>query len=133
MASTAGLAKLEPRFLVLLQERGVSEPVMIKIADSGCCEVEVYSNIATPKEKVQDFSKQVIGVDPSANAADFIVRCKLLTVWESCNTRIEVESKSDAERQISNFPPQLIPDDYVAARTAFEASQATSPESSRRT
>ena len=52
--------------------------------------------------------------------AEFALKAKLLSIWESGCVRIEV-NKASAERQIANLPPQITPDEYGAAKWAFEA------------
>ena len=122
-----GLEKLEPRFISLLQERNVPEVVMLRFAAAECLDVPIYGNIGKDKEAVEDFLKAVIEVDPTQRPGDFILKAKLLTVWESCRTRIDVENKVSAERQLANLPPQVAPEEYEMAKRAFEASQGCQP------
>ena len=130
-ASTApasdGLGKLEPRFLAMLQERLIPELVMQKFVDADILEIAVYGNIGSAKDKVEEFLKLVVDVDPALRPADFALKAKLLTIWESCRTRIEVENKTSAERQVANLPPQISPDEYEAAKRSFEALQGYQP------
>ena len=119
--------KLEPRFIAMLQERGIPEPVMLKLAVADCVDVPIYGNIGIDKKDVEAFLLAVIDVDPSQRPADYILKSKFITVWESCWSRIDVENQTTAERQLANLPPQIAPDDYEMAKRAFEASQGFQP------
>ena len=88
---------------------------MQKFETAECLEIKVYGNIGTDKKDVESFLTAVIDVDPTQRPADFILRAKLLTVWESCRSRMDVENKANAERQIANPQPQITPDDYEMA------------------
>lgn len=123
----AGLEKLEPRFLTLFQECHVPDPVILKFAAADCCEISVYGNIGSDKKDVEGVLQAVVDVDPTQRPADFILRAKLLTVWEACRTRMDVENKDNAERHISNLPPRITPDEYEMTKRPFEASQGYQP------
>ena len=125
--AAAGVGKLEPRFHALMQERQIPEPIMLKFVDAEILEIAVFGNVGSSKDKVEEFLKLVIDVDPSLRPAEFALKAKLLTIWESCRTRIEVEAKTSAERQVANLPPQISPDEYEAAKRSFEALQGYQP------
>ena len=61
----AGLGKLEPRFIAMLQERGIPEAVMLKLAAAECLDVPIYGNIGIDKKDVEAFLLAAIDVDRS--------------------------------------------------------------------
>ena len=118
--AAAGLDKLEPCSLALMQERHIPEPIMLKFVAAEILEIAVYGNVGSSKEKGEEFLKLVIDVDPLLRPAEFALKAKLLSIWESCRTRIEVETKTSAERPVDILPPQISPDEYKAAKRSFE-------------
>ena len=127
LAPAGGLEALEPRFLAILTSAGVPEATMKKLGTDGFDSVAIFGNVASTREKMETFLKDVVGVDPSMRPADYLLLSKMLTAWDACRTRQEVEMKHNAERAISQLAPQISTADYELAIQAFERMEGYEP------
>ena len=124
---STGLAALEPRFLSIMTSAGVPEAKMEELGTKGYKTVGLYGNVAATREKMEGFLKAVLNVDPAADAQDYLLLAQLLTAWDGCRARVEVETRHNAERAVNQLSPQLSSTDYELAVQAFERMQGYEP------
>ena len=124
---SSGIGALEPRFISILTSAGVPEAKMEEIGIKGFKTANVFGNVATTRERMEAFLKSVLGVDPAARADDYLLLSQLITAWDACKARTEVELKHNAERALQQLAPQIAPADYELAIQAFERSEGYEP------
>ena len=122
-----GLAALEPRFLSISTSAGVDSQTMTDMGTKGFDSLAIFTNVAATRGKMEIFLKDVLGVDPSARPEDYLKLSKLLTAWDACRSRADVEMKHNAERAVNQLAPQISTAEYELSIQAFERSEGYEP------
>ena len=122
-----GVAKIEPRLLSILTTAGVPSQTMEDMGTKGFDSVAIYGNVAATRERMEDFLKAVLNVDPGSRPEDYLLLLKLLTAWDACRTRVEVELRHNAERAVNQLAPQISTADCELAIQAFERMEGYEP------
>ena len=107
VVAITGRNKLEPRFLSILTSARVPEAQMDLLGDGDFDTAAIFANVARNDAAFESFCKDVLNVDPAVRPADFLLRARLTTAWESCKTRSAVETRAEAERAAQQLPPQI--------------------------
>ena len=115
-----GRSKLDSRFAALLAQHNVPEAIWDLLGDQGVDNAHLFGNLSTKEEKMHDFFKRSLLIDPDANIAHLVTQGKLTMLWEACRLRHQVQSKEKAEREVAQLPPQVTVGDFDTARRAYE-------------
>ena len=117
-----GKDKIESKLLALLMNANVKEDTLNKLGDCEVNTVLLYANIGTCKDSFKKFLELPEIDIKGDNLAGMTEQAKLIGVWRSLQTVVEVEDKAAAERQQLNLPPTLSKKDIDVLRKLFESS-----------
>ena len=117
---TSGRAKLEGKFLSMLEDAGVSEEICNKLGESGCNSSMLFGGITEDEKEMILYLQGACNLDVTQRADDFLPRARLLIVWKACKARQEFEVKHSAQRAVENLPPQATDQDFGLAKEALE-------------
>ena len=117
----AGVSRLEHRLLSMLIEAMVPQAQIEALANADVTTSALLGAIASDRAQFETFCKDLLNLDPTARAADFLPRAKLIMVWDRCRQVEAVESKAAAERAQLQLPPQVALGELEAAKQALEA------------
>ena len=116
-----GREKLEPRFLTMLIQAKVPEATCDALGTAEVDSAALFGSLCPSREEMCVYFKRVLLIDPDARDTDFVIRARLLMVWESCKTRANVESTAAAERAVAQLPAQITVGDFETSRAAYES------------
>ena len=123
---TENIAKIDARFLAMLQGLNVEETVMARMAELGVINTTTLHTLVDDRKGLRAFLLDACGIDPRPAAAGggwkhTVEAGKIVSAWEASSKRVEVETKRDAERLASNLPPQLTGEEVLLLKQQFEA------------
>ena len=117
-----GKEKLEPRLFAALQNANAKDDTLDKLGDADVVSVILFANLADDRESFRKImEKPEIGVK-SGTLAGSLEQAKLVAVWNSLRTTVEVEDKANAERMQLALPPTISMKDLQAQKKIFEPS-----------
>ena len=114
------IAKLDSRFHAMLTTLGCHTDTLARLGELGVHSFRALHTIGDDRKDVREFCKNDLGLDRAEGTPHTLEQGKLVSAWEQSATKIDVETKRDAERQSANLPPQLTDEDLTLLRTAFE-------------
>ena len=114
------IAKLDSRFHAMLTTLGCHTDTLARLGELGVHSFRALHTIGDDRKDVREFCKNDLGLDRAEGTPHTLEQGKLVSAWEQSATKIDVETKRDAERQSPNLPPQLTDEDLTLLRTAFE-------------
>ena len=127
LAAQQGRDKIESKLLALLMNANVKEATLDTLGDKEVNTVLLYANIGTCKDSFRKFLELPEIDIKGDNLAGMTEQAKLIGVWRSLQTVVEVEDKAAAERQQLNLPPTVLKKDIDVLRKLFEGSQEGFP------
>ena len=116
----AGRDKLEAKLLALLMNANVKESTLDTLGDKDVNTTMLYANIASDKDSFRKFLELPEIDIKGDNLAGMTEQAKLISVWRSLQTAIEIDDKADAERKQLKLPPTISKKDIDAMRKLFE-------------
>ena len=98
----------------------VKESTLDTLGDKDVNTTMLYANIASDKEGFRKFLELPEIDIKGDNLAGMTEQAKLISVWRSLQTAIEIDDKADAERKQLKLPPTISKKDIEAMRKLFE-------------
>ena len=95
------LAKLDARFLAMLQGLHVDETVMARLGGLGVINVTTLHTLVDDRKALRIFLTDACGIDPRPAAQGgggwkhTVEAGKIVSAWEAASKRVEVETKRD--------------------------------------
>ena len=80
-APATGKAKLQAKFLSMLEDAGVDSTICDKLGNAGCTSSALFGGITGDEKEIVLYLKAACGLDVLARADDFLPRARLLIVW----------------------------------------------------
>ena len=131
-APATGKAKLEAKFLSMLEDTGVDATICDKLGNAGCTSSGLFGGITGDEKEMVMYLKAVGDLDVLARADDFLPRARLLIVWKACTARQEIEVQHTAQRAVENLPPQTTDQDFGLQRSPSKSSRSSRSWTTRR-
>ena len=120
--ASTGKDKLEARLLALLMNAGVKEATLNTLGEKEVYTVTLYANLASTAEKFRSILEGAELDIKGDTLAGNLEQSRLISVWKSLQTTIEVEDKHAAERLALKLPPQIHQKDIIVMKKLFEKS-----------
>ena len=99
---TNGREKLDPRFLAMLLQAKITDSICDTLGNADVDSAALFGSMgAGVEEKVLDYFKDVLNIDPTARPAELVMQARLLMVWKACKLRADIETKAAIERSLS--------------------------------
>ena len=118
-AQDDALKGMETDLSSLLVDIQIPRDIQARIALLGYGGVRVFSRVEDTAEKVRDFVKTDLGVDPSKSPQHRSMAARLVTAWEAARKRVEHRHVHEAEQRVNDLPKILPKSQHLELARAY--------------
>ena len=117
---SAALATMAPELDALLIDKEVSTEMRGILAHLGVTKFTLFANLASSEEAFRAELKEDLGIEDKAPIAVRLQLSAIIEAWKAARERLKAKEEAAAESRATGRQQEMIPEDAVSLRDAFE-------------
>ena len=109
-------AEMNAALIYLLEEKQVAAETIAKLKELGINTVSRLCLWVDDRKELRQVLKDDLGLDPALDRKFRIEQIAMVDAWESAKSRLDEQSKVDAEKRSAGLPLSMAKQDHKALR-----------------